>query len=345
MSQIINEIASIEVDEEILRHVNVGDICRSFAGAYRKLDDLRKFRSEYEKKNFAARWWHNDKLRDAQLDSAEAQAEFSKTIGQLMMVSIMQSKKLSEQQVQLNDQQDKLKYQADGIEEHAARLEDQHRVLADQSERLEALVREYFELKGLTEDGAQRLIEIAQEIKVTKQGLLEEFSKRKDEFETLCDSVRGQIESLSESVAKQIHVSAERIDAVALGVQQATHERLAANESLEREEREALRQSIEQKISSLEKHQFEAHEVLKSKFDALDSKYTELNGGLERQGVAHSNGLNVISNDVAGMNARFLNFSKAFSKVDVKVKRIGYVVIGLSIVVVGMLGGAAYFLK
>lgn len=92
MSQIINELATIEVSNEVLQQLDVGGIYQSFSKNYRKLDDLKNFRTEYEKKNWLMRWWHNDKLRDAQLDSAEVQAEFSKTIGQLMMISIMQSK-------------------------------------------------------------------------------------------------------------------------------------------------------------------------------------------------------------------------------------------------------------
>ena len=144
MSQIINQLATIELSDEVLQGLDIGSIYQNFNKNYRNLDSLKNFKTEYEKKNAVMRWWHNDKLQDAQLNSAEVQAEFSKTIGQLMMLSIMQSKKLSEQQTQLNEQQGKLKSQADGIAEHAGELQNQHQVLAEQSEKLETLVHEYF---------------------------------------------------------------------------------------------------------------------------------------------------------------------------------------------------------
>ena len=74
MSEIINQLSSLEVSNEILHQLDVGGIYQSFSKNYRKLDDLKNFRSDYEKKNGLMRWWHNDKLRDAQLDSAEVQA-------------------------------------------------------------------------------------------------------------------------------------------------------------------------------------------------------------------------------------------------------------------------------
>ena len=200
MSQIINELAKIDVSDEALQQLDVDRIFRSFRENYQKLDDLKNFRSDHEKKNAVMRWWHNDKLRDAQLDSSEVQAEFSRAIGQLIIIGILQSKKLSEQQMQLNEQQEKLRTQADGIAEHANELQKQHHVLAEQSTKLETLVHEYFALKGLTEEGVQKLIEIAREVKVTKEGILQEFAIRSKELETLCVDITTEMAALSTEV-------------------------------------------------------------------------------------------------------------------------------------------------
>ncbi|WP_342113270.1 hypothetical protein [Pseudoduganella sp. OTU4001] len=178
MSQIIHELATIEISNESMKQLDLAGIYRSFSENYKRLDEFKEFRSEYEQKNWLTRWWHNDKLRDAQMESTEVQAEFSKTIGQLMLISIMQSKKLQEQQGQLNEQQKRLKEQADGIAEQAAILQAQHHTLAEQSAQLKKLVEEYFELKGLTDEGAQKLIEIAKEIKATKDSMVQHVDER-----------------------------------------------------------------------------------------------------------------------------------------------------------------------
>lgn len=204
MSQIIHELATINVSEDAIRGLDLGGIYQSFSKNYKKLDDLKNFRAEHEQRNVVMRWWHSDKLQDAQLDSAEVQAEFSKTIGQLMMISILQSKKLTEQQQQLNGQQGALRKQADGIASQAAVLQQQHHALAKQSEELERLVKDYFALKGLTEHGAQRLIEIAGEIKSTKQSMLDEFATRSHQLESSCTALASEVSNLRGSVAEKI---------------------------------------------------------------------------------------------------------------------------------------------
>lgn len=203
MSQLINNLATIEISQEIVNQLDLESIYSNFSKNYRKLDDLKDFRSDYEKKNKLMRWWHNDKLRDAQLDSAEVQAEFSKTIGQLMMISIMQSKKLAEQQQQLTAQQIKLKEQANGIAEQAQQLQEQHHTLAKQSEELERLVTEYFALKGLTEKGAEKLIAISKEIKGTKESMLQEFSQRAENMEAAQSSMLSKANDLCDHLSKQ----------------------------------------------------------------------------------------------------------------------------------------------
>jgi hypothetical protein len=92
MTQIINELATIEVSEEMLQQLDIDRIYQSFSENYRKLDNLKNTRSAHEDRSWIGRWWNSDELRDAQLDSAEVQAEFSKAIGQLMVISIMQSR-------------------------------------------------------------------------------------------------------------------------------------------------------------------------------------------------------------------------------------------------------------
>lgn len=370
MSQIINELATIEVSNEVLQQLDLGGIYKSFSKNYKKLDDLKNFRSDYEKKNWAMRWWHNDKLRDAQLDSAEVQAEFSKTIGQLMMISIMQSKKLAEQQTQLNEQQSKLKTQADGIEEHAGELQKQHQVLAEQSAKLETLVHEYFALKGLTEDGAQKLIDIAKEIKATKEGMLQDFATRAKDVEVLCGDVMSRMTSLSAQVNEQLHHSAERIQSEIGALRQETQEELAANESALRSQQEAAQQAMNQEVAKLEQGHCELEANLLGKHAALESSLFGVSEKFEQQEAMHRDKFGLIEKELGRQVARTTDVANDLSKVEMelasfirqqqifqqalgsyqsdvtrRVKRLGYVAVGLSVAVIGMSGGMTYLLR
>lgn len=370
MSQIINELATIEVSNEMLQQIDLSGIYQSFSKNYRKLDDLKSFRTEYEKRNWLMRWWHNDKLRDAQLDSAEIQAEFSKTIGQLMMIGVMQSKKLSEQQSQLNDQQGKLKAQADGIADHAGKLQKQHQVLAEQSQKLEALVREYFELKGLTEEGAQKLIDIAREVKATKDEMLQAFELRSKTLEAVCAGVQTRMESVAAQLDERIRQSAEQNQAGIAGVQRETREALAATEASQRVHQEATQNIFNQGMEKLTQSQRESESRQQSQHSALEFRLSELAQMYDKQLASHREKLSLVDVVINGLSVQSVELASAMS--DTKaglaksveqqqiyqqamalfqneasrgLKRLRYVAAGLSVAVLGLLGGVAYFMK
>jgi archaellum component FlaC len=370
MSQIINELATIEVSSEVLQQLDVDGIYQSFITNYRKLDNLKTFRSAYEKKSMLGRWWHNDTLRDAQLDSAEVQAEFSKTIGQLVLISILQSKKLYEQQTQLNEQQGKLKTQADGIAEHAGELQKQHQVLAKQSEKLETLVHEYFALKGLTEEGAQKLITIAREVKATKDGMLQEFAARSKDLEALCVDVTSQMTSLSAQVNDQIHQGLEQTQSAIVALQQETRKALAATESDLHDRQNAAQHTMGQYMAKLEQGQREAEASLLAKNAVLESTLSGVSTKLEHQEATYREKLGLIEGELERQAARASDVANELSKTKAElatsihelknhqntlesfqreasrhIKRMGYVAAGLTVVVLGMLGGMAHLLR
>jgi DNA repair exonuclease SbcCD ATPase subunit len=277
MSQLLNSLATIEVSQEIVKQLDLESIYSNFSKNYRKLDDLKDFRSEYEKKNKLMRWWHNDKLRGAQLDSAEVQAEFSKTIGQLLMISIMQSKKLAEQQNQLNQQQGALKEQADGIAMHTQELQVQHRTLAEQSERLETLVREYFELKGLTEDGAQKLIQIAKEIKSAKEGMQQEFAQRAADMEMAQSAAAAQLQAACADITTQLRTHADKMEADLSLLEYETKQTLVKSEGSLRAEWSSSHETLRRDLQDADRLARELHAQLHSSTSEFALRLTNLN--------------------------------------------------------------------
>ena len=355
MSQILRELATIEFNNEILQKLDVGSTCQLFIESYQKLDDLSKFRSEWEKKNALSRWWQNDKLLNAQLDSAEVLAEFSKTIGQLMMIAIFQSKELYEQQTQLNEQQGKLKAQADGIANHASELQEQHHVLAEQSEKLETLVREYFALKGLTEEGAQNMIAIAREVKATKDGMMQEFAARSKVIEALVVDIISRITSLSAQVNEQIHQGLEHTQSAIVAFQRETHEALAVTEAALREQQDAAQHATNQYIAKLEQDQHEAEANLLAKNAELESTVSAFSTKLEQHDATYREKLGFIEGKLGGQTVRISDVANDLSKTKAElatfmrqtsrhIKRMDYVVASLAVAVLGMLGGMAHLL-
>ncbi|MGB4117661.1 MAG: hypothetical protein WBK51_14065 [Polaromonas sp.] len=211
MSQILNQLATIQVSEENVHDLALDDIYRTFRDNLGKLNNLKNFRAGFEKQNALKRWWFKDDLHNAQLDAVQIQSEFSKTIGQLVMLSIMKSKRLSEQQGQLNHQQHELKAQADGIAQHALELQHQHRVLAEQSETLKTVVDDYFKSKGLTDEDVQKLINIVSEVKTTKDTMLSEFAARTENVELLCKDMTAQMKFVWSKADDQLSTNSEYV--------------------------------------------------------------------------------------------------------------------------------------
>jgi hypothetical protein len=323
MSQIINQLATIELNDEFLQGLDIGSIYQNFNKNYRNLDSLKNFKTEYEKMNAVMRWWHNDKLQDAQINSAEVQAEFSKTIGQLMILTIMQSQKIFEQQTQLNEQQRKLKAQADGIAEHAGELQNQHQVLAEQSEKLETLVHEYFELKGLTEDGAQRLITIAQEVKATKDGMLQEFTIRAKNIEALCDEVATQMASVASQANEKFRLSSEQTQSSIQALQKETRHELG---------------SFYTKLAEQDAAHQEKMRLIDGILNAQTMRAIEVDNTLS----AHNDGLITCAQQQKTYQVQQVLFEKEISD---RLNRLGIIVACSSVISLIMLFGIARIMK
>lgn len=177
MSEIIHEMAQIQLPKELLQQVDLDNLFENFRTNFKKLDEFKNVRDKHNNRDFFKKFVDgmtgDNTLESAQFDAVEVQAEFSKAIGQLMVLSIMQSQYLDRQQQQLSAQQITIKAQTSSIEQHNTILEEQHKHLAKQNVELEKWVKEFLALKGLTEKDAKKLIEIAQEVKNTRDQLLQ----------------------------------------------------------------------------------------------------------------------------------------------------------------------------
>lgn len=204
MSGIIHQLANIPLGDSVVDQLDLSRVFESFAKNYKKLDDLKNFRSDYEQRNFFSRWWDNDKLRDAQLDSSEVQAEFSKTLGQLVAISIIQAKELEEQQWRLSEQQRIIQNQVIAVREHSKEIEQQQHIQDEQAEKLKQLVADYISVKGISDESIRRLARIVAEINSTKEEFFAE-SRRVDEhlsseLRSLGDWVQSALDKLNDQV-------------------------------------------------------------------------------------------------------------------------------------------------
>lgn len=216
---IIKEMSQVTIDNDMLEQVDMNGLLKEFKNNYDKLDEFKETRDAYENRGFLARLNpFDDTMKNAQLNATEVQAKFSKSLGQLMVINVAQSQYLQKQQEQLAIQQGVIKNQTEQIEIQTHEIEKQHEVLAKQNSDLEKLVNDYFELRGLTQDGAKKLIAIANEIQHTRDNLLESMEKShtwvEEQQEKTLQEISLQMASSNESTQKDIEKITKRCNAI-----------------------------------------------------------------------------------------------------------------------------------
>jgi len=209
MTDLIHDFAKIEMPRDLLDQINIKEVLSEFKARFNRLGDLKRARNAHEERNWFARKWYQDEMDGAQLDAQELQADFAKSLAQLMVISLLQSQRLEQQQRQIGLQQDQIAEQTREIEQQTKEISAQQRVLEKQATDLRDLVEKYFELRGLTQEGAKKLIAIAEEVKSTRDDLLLRFATRIDAMRAEQASMRQAVEdTVAQSCAAQANAMA-----------------------------------------------------------------------------------------------------------------------------------------
>ena len=268
LNKVVQSMSQVSIPQDILNKVDMKSLLKDFSEDYKKLDDLKAVRARHEERNFVSRWWNNDELEDAQLDAAELQASFSKKLGQLMVISVAQSQQLHQQQVGLSDQQHIIKKQTEQLAENDEHLNHQQLSLEEQNKKLENLVNEYFKLKGLTQDGALKLIKIANEVKETKDSLMTSFGCRVQEIEGIRQNILTEQSELIDSQTQQLNAFKKEAKQSLDGHQQQIDEKMQEIEGIRQDilteqselidsqtqQLSAFKKKVEQSIDEIEQH-------------------------------------------------------------------------------------------
>ncbi len=148
MSKVIAQLASIVPSDDLLARIDIAEVYEKFHSTFKRLDDFKRVRDEHEQRSFLGRLFNRGELKNAQLDAQEVQAEFSKTLAQLMVISSLQAQQLTEQQGQLADQQKALDAKAGELARQNMRLEQHEAVIKHQAAGLRQYVHRSAESPG-----------------------------------------------------------------------------------------------------------------------------------------------------------------------------------------------------
>lgn len=313
MTDIIKEMAQLAITDDFINDINVYDLIKRFKENHKKLDEFKDIKDEYEKRGKAKKLLDfitfDSTLEDAQLDATEVQAEFSKILGELTVVNIMLSKHLNAQQNQLSSQQSTIKEQTQQIEFQTNRIEDQQDELSKQNAELDKLVKEYFELKGLTQEGAKKLIAIAQKIQHTEEELLSSVEHTKEEVlrsvehtkKELLSSVDDSIHTLTEWIKKENNHLINKTTELKNEVNQ---ELIKFQNLMSESEQESLRK-FENISSQFDTKIIKLTDATSNDLKNMNNKYQLLFTQHEERQIENKNNINILQNSMDETYAKF----------------------------------------
>lgn len=308
MSKVIAQLATTVPSDDMLAQIDIAEVYDKFHSTFKRLDDFKQVRDEHEQRSFLGRLFNRGELQNAQLDAQEVQAEFSKTLAQLMVISSLQAQQLTEQQKQLCEQQEMLDAKAEELGRQNIRLEQHQAVIKHQAASLRSYVTDLLKVQGLTDEHGEMLISIAKEVMETRDRLLADFDNRMQQMQFVLDEnqqlfrkvVDDQASSLEQRLAQLRQAidstSAQRLEAVKEGLLVALDEQhREADSHVERLDAELVihAQQLDEKHCDLSRQLSELREVLTEHNQALRNERDER----QRERAEHEASLQALHNE------------------------------------------------
>ncbi|MGY2257805.1 hypothetical protein [Pseudomonas sp. SDO55104_S430] len=225
MSNVIAQLASTVPSDDLLAQIDIAEVYAKFHTTFKRLDDFKRVRDEHEQRSFLGRLFNRGELKNAQLDAQEVQAEFSKTLAQLMVISSLQAQQLTEQQKQLGEQQGMLDAKAEELHRQNIRIEQHQAVIKHQATNLRTYVTDLLKVQGLTDEHGEMLISIAKEVMETRDRLLADFDNRMQQVQ---GALNEQQQLLREVLDEQASTLERRLTQLQQAIDSTQEQRLVA---------------------------------------------------------------------------------------------------------------------
>lgn len=187
---IIQSLSNLELSSDIFNSQETQNMFRDMKtamdNAKTSADKARLAKQAVENGNFFGNWWHNrkDVLRDAQHDLSLAVADLSENNSKLLIFNTAISKMLLDAQNKLNEQQITLNNQAQELKLHTKELANQNenlnktnKKIIQEQERLDSLIEEFIQIKGLTREQVGQIAQIVKDANILKDELTQNFRK------------------------------------------------------------------------------------------------------------------------------------------------------------------------
>ena len=213
--QIIQVFSATDIPADIIRQSNIGELVKGMLAAQdemkstvRHLDTARR---EQKDGNFIGNLWHgrSDKVQDYQIDLNKAIGRLTEKSSQLLIVNTILAKALNDQQHILQGQQHKLNSQAEELNSQNNKILEQQNELEKQQEELIKTTKGLCEVRGVSQEQAQKLIGCVTRIEEGESRINAENQALRLNIEA---NVRDRVEECKERLDSGFNEQAQRYD-------------------------------------------------------------------------------------------------------------------------------------
>ena len=240
MSEIISQIAQINVPQDVLQNADYDGIVNDFRRHFRRLDDFQRIHGPVGLHDSLQPLWQAIAAGDHRPDTSDLEVSaLSKTLGQLIVLSVVQSQQIQRQQDALGSQQTATRTLQQKVKQAHATLAEQQQAHGVQTTDLQQVMRQLQELRSGLAATTQRVTDFSQDSRKTREELqsqlkqaLTDATARVDTacewVQTIADAQNAKVETLRSAVRADTDArdQAEKLlaDDLALMQRQLDHE-------------------------------------------------------------------------------------------------------------------------
>lgn len=211
MSEIISQIAQINVPQDVLQNADYDGIVNDFRRHFRRLDDFQRIHGPVGMHDSLQPLWQAIASGDRPDTSDLEVSALSKTLGQLIVLSVVQSQQIQRQQDALGSQQTATRTLQQKVKQAHAALAEHQQAQSLHSDEIQQVMHQLLELRDGLVTATQRVHEVVQdgrksreEVQVQLQQALAEATARIDTacewVQTIADAQNTKVETLRNAV-------------------------------------------------------------------------------------------------------------------------------------------------
>lgn len=172
MSEIISQIAQINVPQDVLQNADFDGIVNDFRRHFRRLDDFQRIHGPVGMHDSLQPLWQAIAAGDHRPDTSDLEVSaLSKTLGQLIVLSVVQSQQIQHQQDVLGSQQTATRTLQQKVKQQQTVLAEHQQAQSVHSGELQQVMSQLLEVRNGLVASTQRITEIEQDAHKTREEL------------------------------------------------------------------------------------------------------------------------------------------------------------------------------